>query len=492
MLLCFWKRIAGMDVQLPRPTLPSPKPLSLLGRDEMNLAEFPITLLTDRVPKDQKEAVYQDEIYDDRTGLSLSRKLTIQAGNCGLTTAIDDEVILALIQITKNKHAFADRKIYFSRLELIKALGWANTGQSYDRIKTSFQRWTSVYLQYENAWRDNRTKTWKTIGFHIIDNFELNDSRSGGEQLDLIPSFIVWNEVIFDSFQAGYLKPLDYDLCMGFSNSTAKRLYRFLDKRFHHKSDWTFDLKELAHEHIGLSRTYEGTTHLKRKLEPAISELEEVGFLLPLPNNDRFPRNGRTCKVRLIQKSPALAVLLDTEPPAETPPLVAELVKRGVTQATAIDLMKRHQAEAIEQQIDILDWLMEKKPAKVSEPGAYLVSAIKTGHAAPKGFIPKAERDRQAEAKRQADQVAAVKRRQEHELEARDRELRRKVDAYLKQLDQGERIALEAKALAAASPKARESYDSHIMAMFRETVMLGMIREYLAGKPELEQIAVEA
>ena len=32
----------------------------------MNLAEFPITLLTDRVPKDQKEAVYQDEIFDER------------------------------------------------------------------------------------------------------------------------------------------------------------------------------------------------------------------------------------------------------------------------------------------------------------------------------------------------------------------------------------------------------------------------------------------
>ena len=42
------------------------KPLATLGRDEMNLAEFPITLLADRVPKDQKEAIYQDEIYDER------------------------------------------------------------------------------------------------------------------------------------------------------------------------------------------------------------------------------------------------------------------------------------------------------------------------------------------------------------------------------------------------------------------------------------------
>src|ERR1700759_4218159 len=90
---------------------PASKLLGSLGRDEMNLAEFPITLLTDRVPKDQREAVYQDEIFDERSGLTLSRKLTIQAGNCGLTTAIDDQVILALIQLTKSKNNFTERKL---------------------------------------------------------------------------------------------------------------------------------------------------------------------------------------------------------------------------------------------------------------------------------------------------------------------------------------------------------------------------------------------
>jgi hypothetical protein len=87
-------------------------------------------------------------------------------------------------------------------------------------------------LQYENAWRDNRAKAWTTKGFHIVESFELNDSRTAGDQLDLLPSFVIWNEIIFESFQAGYLKPLDYDLCMGLSNSTAKRMYRFLDKRY--------------------------------------------------------------------------------------------------------------------------------------------------------------------------------------------------------------------------------------------------------------------
>ena len=167
----------------------------------------------------------------------------------------------------------------------------------------SLQRWTSVYLEYENAWRDNKTKAWTSPeGFHIIDNFEIQDSRTSGEQLDLLQSYIIWNEVIFESFQAGYLKPLDYDLCMGLRNSTAKRMYRFLDKRFHHKPDWMFDLRELAHAHIGLGRNYEGPAHLKRNLQPAIAELEAVGFLEPLPANERFVKDGKDWKIRLIQK----------------------------------------------------------------------------------------------------------------------------------------------------------------------------------------------
>ena len=110
------------------------KPLGQLGRDEMNLAEFPITLLTDRVPKDQTEAIYQDEIYDDRTGRTLTRRLTIKAGGYGLTKAADDEVILALIQLTRQKNNFNRRRVEFSRHELIQMLNWPSHGTSYERI----------------------------------------------------------------------------------------------------------------------------------------------------------------------------------------------------------------------------------------------------------------------------------------------------------------------------------------------------------------------
>jgi hypothetical protein len=46
-----------MNAEAENPRHPPAKPLGQLGRDEMNLCEFPITLLTDRIPKDQNEAI---------------------------------------------------------------------------------------------------------------------------------------------------------------------------------------------------------------------------------------------------------------------------------------------------------------------------------------------------------------------------------------------------------------------------------------------------
>src|SRR5947209_5792529 len=122
-----------MDLAVQPNHKPTSRSLGSLGRDEMNLAEFPITLLTDRVPKDQNEAVYQDEIFDERTNLTLTRKLTITAGNHGLTTPVDDEIILALIQLTRQKNNFTSRKVEFSRHELIQMLGWSVGGAKYER-----------------------------------------------------------------------------------------------------------------------------------------------------------------------------------------------------------------------------------------------------------------------------------------------------------------------------------------------------------------------
>jgi hypothetical protein len=108
--------------------------------------------------------------------------------------------------------------------------------------------------------------------------------------MDELPlSSFSWNEVVFRSFRAGYLKRIDMDLFRRLESPVAKRLYRLLDKRFYHKPRWEFDLRELACEHVGLSRRYDAG-QMKRKLRPAIAELEETGFLLSMSMEERFFR----------------------------------------------------------------------------------------------------------------------------------------------------------------------------------------------------------
>ena len=146
-----------------------------VGKDEMNLAEFPITLLTDRTPKGLNLIRYQDQIFDTGLDRIVNRKLTITAPEeyAGLPTAIDDDVLLTLIQTTNKYNGFTSREVKFTRYELIEMLQWPHTGQSYHRLTTSLRRWTSAYLDYENAWWDKRAQVWTSRGFHILDNFKL-------------------------------------------------------------------------------------------------------------------------------------------------------------------------------------------------------------------------------------------------------------------------------------------------------------------------------
>jgi hypothetical protein len=165
-------------------------------------------------------------------------------------------------------------------------------------------------------------------------------------------------------------------------------------------------------------------------------------------------------------------------PETATSPLVAMLTQRGVTETIAVELVRQY-PERIEAQLEILDWLTEKKPEKITEPAAYLVSAIKNGHATPKGFVSRAERERRAEAKRAKEQQAAEDRRRKQQNAAQADADRKAADAYLKTLGKAERSQLEAKALAAASEETRASYQDAGMARYRDTLMLGMVRDYL-------------
>jgi hypothetical protein len=169
----------------------------------------------------------------------------------------------------------------------------------------------------------------------------------------------------------------------------------------------------------------------------------------------------------------------DLPPPEPGSELERELIKRGVTASAAAELAIQYTEERIRAQIERLDWLLDRKSDKIDEPAAYLVQAIKNDYAAPKGFISKAERERRHQAKLAKARQEADECSRQREQDARHQNEREEIETYINKLDAVERTKLEAAALADASTEARQNYEDPALSRFRESFMLGMLRDHV-------------
>lgn len=367
------------------------------GKDELNLAEFPLSAIADRLNPDQKTLSFEDRIFDASRGEMVTRQLIITGSDqYGLPTALDDEVILGLVQLSKIAN-FSDRHVSFTRYQLIQLLGWGDEGKNYERLEKSLNRWVGVTLYYKNAWWSKEEQRWKNESFHILDNVTLYDREQARHRADakrqsqLPLSTFTWNDVIFRSFQAGNIKSVDFDFLKGLNSAIAKRLYRFLDKRFFHRDRWEFDLKEVSWEHIGLSRNYDAAG-LKRKLLPAIQELEQRGFIKVMPVESRF---SKLCSGQwrvFFEQSQSGKTTRPKVEGGEGHLLVQALLERGVTPTTAQQTVKEFSVERIRSQLEVFDWLVTQNDSKVSRnPAGFLISSIKGEYAPPRGFVSREE-----------------------------------------------------------------------------------------------------
>jgi hypothetical protein len=464
------------------------------GRDELNLAEFPLATIADRVPEGQKTLMFEDEICDRESGELIPRKLTITGSDqYGLPTALDDEVILGLVQLTNLQSNFTNPCVPFTRYELIRLLGWRHEGKSYARIEESLNRWIGVTLYYEKAWWDREARSWVDEKFHILEHVSLygrGDRRIAKKPGALAhsPSSFTWNKVVFRSFQADNVKRLDFEFYLRLKNPASKRAYRFLDKRFYWRRRWEFDLREFACEHVGLSRNYH-TGELKRRLRPAIDELEREGFLEPLPTAERYLRVQRgKWKVVLVKKNEEAVQVVPAVGPLER-----ELVARGVTPVMATKLVSSYSEEKIREKVEAFDWMQSRNGERQfsRNPAGYLVKAIQDDYALPKGFESKASRERRENEARERQRLCQEAARERESKEAaRVEAQRRELQAFWDSLGPGERAELEREAFAEADSwlKGHAHGPGPIAAAARQQILDRHIRRMIAtGKGDLER-----
>ena len=122
---------------------------------------------------------------------------------------------------------------------------------------------------------------------YILDYVVLPDEEDPGAA-----SSFAWNKIFFKSCRDGNLKRLDLDTYFSLKSAVSKQLYRFLDKRFYLRHKCVFDLRELAHERVGMSRNYE-LCKVKQEVQSSLEELESIVFLEPMAAEVRFCLGGR-------------------------------------------------------------------------------------------------------------------------------------------------------------------------------------------------------
>jgi plasmid replication initiation protein len=432
-------------------------------KDELNFAEFPLASLADRVPEDQKTLEFNDTIFDQSIGTHITRKLTIAASDkFGLPRALDEEVILGLIQLT-NRQLFRDKKVHFSSYELIKLLGWNDSAKSYRRIEESLKRWVSITLFYDKAWWSKEEQCWVNENFHILESVTIYDRERRASKKALNPgdenagkSYFVWNDIVFRSFQSGNLKEIDLDIYRELKSAISKRMYRFLDKHFYRRARLEYDLERFAFEHVGISRT-STLAEVKRLLSKPLLELESIGFIKPLPKEERFTKVTKGQWKVIFDRGGSEARVLMSEAQID---VLEQLKGRGVTATKASKLVRGYEPERIAEKIAIHDWLLARADKRCSaNPPGFLVAAIQEDFPAPTGFLKSREQAKSelkvftspaapATPVRVAENQDKVQ--QERAPQVSESDLR--FDAYWVTLSETERDQFEQEAFAHAEP----------------------------------------
>ena len=201
--------IASVSNQLPTPARTS----SQLGRDELNLIDFPISLLqyqqpTDASGKRPDELVCTIESYDRHLDRIVPRKLTRRtASKYGFPTPIEEVVLVALLTLSRLKNDFSSPRVEFRNSELYELMGWPNNGNSNEQLAVALDRLKGLTLKYENAWTTGGDQFKKEFNTGLLDSYEFvtKTGSSGG----LVTSWIQWASEIFADIQQGNVKQLD-------------------------------------------------------------------------------------------------------------------------------------------------------------------------------------------------------------------------------------------------------------------------------------------
>ena len=255
----------------------------IVTREEMNIVEYPITLISKKVPKGVSKIEYTDWVTIDGKKRPL-KWIVSGSEEYGMPVGGDQDIYIAIMEIWREE-GFKDRMIPIGSIyKILKKIGLPPSTRNYLRFKQSLDRLTGIYITAENAFWDKSGQCYLSKrGFRVFDDYQLMEKhRTSEEENGPAPfKFIRANEFFFQSVKNGYLKGTNLTFFFSLSGPLPKRVYRFLDKKRYHDSSFSIELYKFS-DKIGLMAGNSAKyypSEIKKILTPAFDELKEKEFL---------------------------------------------------------------------------------------------------------------------------------------------------------------------------------------------------------------------
>lgn len=364
--------------------------------------------------------------------------------------------------------------------DICRELGLSDSGKNRSDIKKSL---------YQNAFAGITTKTnikqadgrenYLEAAFTRYSVIITGEKLPSGKKADGV--YIVLHDVFISVINGAMTRPLDYDYLKSLPPA-PQRFYELLSYQMYAALKYERRRAKLIYSdfcahapqtrHIELKRMRSQMTKL---MQPHL----ESGYIAKVEYQDIVDRDGHPDWIMLYQPGPRAKAefhsfnkrggptLLEIEPLEETPPIIGsdltplelELVEHGIDAAIARQLAAAYDQDKIRLQVEILDFrLAGKNASKITDPAGWLVSAIKSpsGHALPKGFKSRAERQREAEAIQAKERLAAEDRRRKHQADEHARRERQALNGFWDALDNEQRARHEEAAIRQADAQDME------------------------------------
>ena len=424
-------------------------------KSEVNFTRLPFFVLSRRSRlKKQGEIEYKDSIERNGEKLNILWRVTANI-RYGYPGPFDKKVHKA-IEFLINKKGFpVENPINFSFYELCKLMNINNSGRTKKMIKDALIRTKLAGVESRGAFYYKGEKRWIDDIFNLYDRVLFVGERlSNGEVADR--NYVFLSDWYLKSLNSFYVKPLDFDYYCKLKSALSGRLYELLSIQFYSLRGKPFSVE--YHKLCQLLPITEQKylSKAKENLSLAHQELNESMFLTQV----RWRETGKNkwiityypgervrkefSKIKLGEQL-ELEILLRGETEAvdkaklfddDNINVAEQLIQLGITGTNAMKLATSHPAEQIQKQIEVFNWLKEKKnPLVKTNPAGFLRKAIEENYCPPADFL-------QEQKKGLIEQKKAQETIEEDAEQARLNEIQRQVDGYRQRLSDQERQLL--------------------------------------------------